>query len=384
MESLYTDTFGIPSDQDILKYLKKKLPHFSLRVVNYASLKWVVWAPTGYPYPPQRRDVVTLDNTSSQSLPTVANFKPDASDINSVSEFPDLIDFFTDLQSANSIGMASSNLEPKKVDFSTKSGLNGSTFNASSIPTLEVGGVVGSSTENDVSDIPFDPSPYDFLKDDPKLLAELSKRGSSVNDSNGLPDEDLKVLTEVLTLQRLQELRGSSVSDSLGEVPVLPHSDGPIDYSLNPDQVLIELQMLKERSGGVLTPNQMDPFLDYFGELSSRELDRIKSLEGKSRTKREVGIMQKKRLMAIRFPSQSLAPPSTPNREPCMYDANISPSKLPIADFDDLSSGSDNSENPPRPIDSSEYIKKCLEKETSGDAIDRAKSSSSMNDWPLL
>ena len=184
--------------------------------------------------------------------------------------------------------------------------------------------------------------------------------------------DDLRVLAEVLTLQRLQELseqttggpdaaaaattaaptlggvssddqkkEGTTMAtkdpsfDELssaisggpgsgsGEVPVPPQlpaggegGQSPPDYlqsGLSPQQVLGEMQLLKERSGGVLRPEQMEPFLDYFGELSSRELDRIESLEGEGKPKNGSnkkgggsggGGGRAKRNMAIRFPSQ--------------------------------------------------------------------------------
>jgi hypothetical protein len=53
----------------------------------------------------------------------------------------------------------------------------------------------------------------------------------------------------------------------------------------------------------------MDPFLSYFGELSSRELERLESQEAKRVPKPlsptpTKGMLRKKRMMAIRFPGQ--------------------------------------------------------------------------------
>lgn len=237
-------------------------------------------------------------------------------------------------------------------------------------------------------------SAYDFLKDDPFLLAELSKQpqGNMAAVHNATPMDDLELLTDVLALQRIQEMTGggrmsvhdgahsstgaegscggggggdvrvsvpsifkpSSSSNSgdpsdsgfdsaSGQLRVLVDG-GAVDFlqsGLDPDQVLDQMQKLKEVSGGILTLDQMDPFLDYFGEISSRELDRIEALEEKSNLKKKSSggsgeVRKKKRSMAIRFPSQSKAPPHSYEELPAMScsDMNIPVDKLPLTDFD--------------------------------------------------
>lgn len=281
--------------------------------------------------------------------------------------------------------------ERQEVDYSTMPPLCTPDVPADDPPSRGDPAPNSSSSFSSSACVLHDESPFNFLKEHPDLIAELSdpdqllgnfvlaetgeeKEGVREEDGSTLlpSSDDLRVLAEVLTLQRLQELseqttggpdaaaaattaaptlggvssddqkkEGTTMAtkdpsfDELssaisggpgsgsGEVPVPPQlpaggegGQSPPDYlqsGLSPQQVLGEMQLLKERSGGVLRPEQMEPFLDYFGELSSRELDRIESLEGEGKPKNGSnkkgggsggGGGRAKRNMAIRFPSQ--------------------------------------------------------------------------------
>lgn len=410
--------FGTPTDPDVHRYLRKKLPHFCFHVVNLASHKWVVWAPIGYPYCPERQSASLMPSVPDTFVPS------DATPLEHVDQSASFVDDLIDLSETTAVNAANNRevvTETTALDFSildtmswpnitsdltaqiqmnladmppmpdaecqegTKSEQeDGKLVDYSSMPSLQfpVGDNLietNSGLGNQASE-----EPFDFLKNHPDLIAELSKSTQSGSaEGNQLPDEDLRILAEVLTLQRLQDLVvGGQTSDtaggvaggshvtgladadesSSGAVPVPPPetTDQTLDYlemGFNPDQVMTELQSLKERSGGVLHPEQMEPFLDYFGEMSSRELDRIEALEGKARPKKGGAGARMKRNMAIRFPSQSQATPSESRGEYSAYDVNVPRDKLPVADFD-LSESSDESEV--MPVDSSEYIKRVL------------------------
>ena len=102
-------------------------------------------------------------------------------------------------------------------------------------------------------------------------------------------------------------------NSSPGGVPL--STDGTPDYlkaGLKPDDVLQELYRVKDLGGGVINPASMEPFLSYFGELSSRELERLESQEAAKQAPKPTalsptptkGMLRKKRIMAIRFPGQ--------------------------------------------------------------------------------
>ena len=430
LESAYVTAFGIPTNPEISRYLKRKIPHFANHVVNYASRKWVVWAPTGNPYPRHRRgnqdaafssansfqtiiaepagmDVAggpedmqghvsgTMDVTDSQESCRAENIENNHNPVDDVVDdsFPDLIDFSS---------MPETVISPKKEDEMELESRNNETGTKSESDQLDIGSMLSSNVEKPETsegvrnnsakplDITFDPSPYDFLKDDPELMAELTKTSNdfaaSASSSSGIPEEDLRILAQVLAKQRLQEMGSLAVATAaaaptessgdpsmvkVGEVPVLPQSadNGPVDYiklGWNPEQVLAELHRVKERSDGILSPEQMEPFLDYFGEMSSRELERIEVLEAKSKKSKKGSGTRKKPNMAIRFPGQSQTPSSGHFEGPYSMSSmvNIPIDKLPEANFDDLSnSSSDGDKSPPIPINRDEYIRKLLQEE---------------------
>lgn len=236
------------------------------------------------------------------------------------------------------------------------------------------GGIADSASE----------APYDFLKQHPDLIAELSK-----SSSDELPLDDLAVLTEVLTLQRLKELglefppAGGPPSTGLRvlseEVPVLPPQDTAnlsVDYiklGWSPSQVLAELQRQKEACGGILPPNLMEPFIDYFGEMSSRELDRMELQEGRPKLNKGAA-GRKKPNMAIRFPSQDKATPSKPPhpQESLVYGVSFSGGAMADVDtFSSSSSGGGGDGSPPVvPFDRNEHMRKFLRGEDpSNDAL---------------
>lgn len=445
LEAIYTAEFGGPSSPEIQTYLKKKLPHSSFYVANLASHKWAVWSPTGHPYCQHRWKGVPSSqprpSLTSDSMPVVVSDPaggPSASSRGRVDSSGSFVNDLIDLSDLSAASMAGGgerggSLLNAPTSVSTyvsaleKDPNQGDLIDLSDVPGAEEsltgkeGGVAphlsgAAAVENllDVRDLdtrslesasmpPMDAipppntsssdqcvleSPYDFLKAHPDLIAELSKTGSE------LPEEDLTVLTEVLALQRLQELGvgvppysgagGSHVmqtrSDDTAahtsraqEVPVLPEgNNAPVDYlrfGWNPDQVLAELQRQKTRyQGGILPPDQMEPFLDYFGEMSSRELERMELQEGKPKPKKGGGGgRRKRRNMAIRFPDQSQGMPSEPHH---MFNVSVPREKLPVADFGTGSSTEDSEGSPPVPLNRDSYIQELLKGEKSSSFVD--------------
>ena len=252
---------------------------------------------------------------------------------------------------------------------------------------------------------------YDFIKNDPELLARLSEKPKGTMaaflDTSSMPEEDVRIVTEALNLQQLQDLpkqssqggdppgvsshkteeKGASSEVSVplpvestiggtshGETAGCPPlGAGPVDFfeqGLAPEQVLDELWKLKKDSGGSIKLDQMTPFLDYFGELSSRELDRVEKLEAQTNPQKKAGngeSRRKKRNMAIRFPSQSKATVPPPNlykgKELSLSDFGVPVGKLPEANFD-LSSDESGEEGDIKPFNREEFIREALEKKS--------------------
>ena len=186
-----------------------------------------------------------------------------------------------------------------------------------------------------------DESPYGFLERDPDLLAQLTVRevdeesvvstdealqqllkAGNLMDKPLIPDLPPPHLPPPLIPESLSSpSRPTSNSDekpfpirdsSPRGTPLLTDGTTTTDYlkaGLKPDEVLQELYRVKDEGGGVINPASMEPFLSYFGELSSRELERLESQEAKPAAKPlsptpTKGMLRKKRMMAIRFPGQ--------------------------------------------------------------------------------
>jgi hypothetical protein len=223
---------------------------------------------------------------------------------------------------------------------------------------------------------------YGFLEEtlEPELMAELRASGEQhqqreqtlgeLLSAQPLSEQAIQLLlhfAKPMSELDLEESDGDSAEEPEKQVEIdQPHES--VDYlasGMSPDQVLEEMRSLKEHSGGYLSPDKMEPFLTYFGELSSRELDRLEALEEKEKAKSKKGAAKKKRVMAIRFPDKSPAPTVPPSdddpyKEQRLYSAELLKDKLPEApDFENMS---DSSDDDTRPLEREEYIQTLLQR----------------------
>ncbi len=183
-----------------------------------------------------------------------------------------------------------------------------------------------------LDEVTVDPSPYGFLEKElgPDLMAELIS-SAHLNENKPLSSENQPDLFDYLdddipppsdptldeTLEKLTLVSralargepcpkfGTEEEEKKVYLPVCAEPIEPIDYlktGMNPEEVLEEFKKAKERSGGVLTPSLMDPFLTYFGELSGQAIEQMETEERKKKPKKAP---RKKPTMAIRFPGQS-------------------------------------------------------------------------------
>ena len=433
VESIYTATFGIQTHINIADLLERnKIIQAAPHIVSVISNnKWMVWAPTGRPYPsrggktnllPVRHSEISTPNSevditteivktslssSSEEFKAivtdrVTNVTEDIRPLSSSQLIPHA--HFSQLSAPQNdlMDVSSSACENDTVlpFISAKSVSNDDDAASEDFSTelisKTVTSVVPSSVKVESSiDLPVSTNPalpknngevsaetYGFLEKslEPELMAELRASGeqhqqreqtlSELLNSKPLSEKAIQLLIHFA--KPMSEIDLDDDSDGADDQEVQAEPDEPVDYlqsGMTPDQVLEEMRKLKERCGGYLSPEKMEPFLTYFGELSSRELDRLESLEeGKPKSKK--GATKKKRVMAIRFPDKSPAPPSSsgddpdpdPYKEQRLYSAELLKDKLPVApDFENMSDSSD-SEGCPRPFEREEYIQKLLER----------------------
>ncbi len=416
LESYFTHEFGKTKNLDVSKKsLLQQAPH----VVNLSGLKWVIWAPTAHPYPARGSKtsptiprthlsvkeggapVILLHDDSSeeegkadsQVLPVglapeqqpqgqsampvspvearesfkAAMSEPHSVEVKTDVEVAPLIDLSvevkTDVEVAPLIDLSDDIDSEVKMSTALVSRLSESDL---LVPTLAP--TVPSAEE----DVPVDTSPYGFLKRDldPELLAELT---SSVSQSAqvGLGGTEFQVdaFREALVESGMSSLVTFELVGDGDSEPEQAASPSSVDYmkaNMTPDEVLEELQKVKMESGGILDTESLDPFLTYFGELSSRELVRLESLEPKPRRSSSTGAIKRKRVMAIRFPGQS--PPTVPDSymEQAQKDLEAIDQKLPEAP--DLTNFSDSSDDDGclQPFVREEYMRKALGEEASG------------------
>lgn len=440
VESLYTATFGIQTHINIADLLERnKIIRAAPHIVSViGNNKWMVWAPTGRPYPSRGKktnllpivcnEKSTLNSevamTTTEIMKTSFNYSSEefkatvtesvtnvAEDIKPLSssqlirhaQFAQLSvpqnDLVDATQGLSSVGHSAACEKDTNVRCkSAKSVPNDNAaasedFSTEVIVTDVVPSSIGivSSVDPPVSMSPSLPKSngevsaetYGFLEKslEPELMAELRASGeqhqqreqtlSELLNSRPLSEQAIQLLIHFA--KPMSEINLDNDSDGADDQEVQAEPDEPfepVDYlqsGMTPDQVLEEMRKLKERSGGYLSPEKMEPFLTYFGELSSRELDRLESLE-EEKTKSKKGATKKKRVMAIRFPDKSPASPSSsgddpdPYKEQRLYSAELLRDKLPVApDFENMSDSSD-SDGCPRPLEREEYIKTLLDR----------------------
>ena len=451
VESIYTSTFGIQSHINIAGLLERnKLIRVAPHVVNViGNNKWLVWSPTGRPYPNRATkndsvqskesttQVFDLDAGGNESAKVGITDKCEASaDEHSTNTHTDDIAVAKDSEHPvasqlkphpllsepstspdDSKMRSTAHCETTKSSESSVSMLVGDTrVNTNkSIPTtddteiythfvdsnvdLHTGSADGpSQTNGDSGEVTAET--YGFLEEtlEPELMAELRASGeqhqqreqtlSELLNSRPISEHAIQLLLHFAKPMDEIDLDDDNSDDAdepekqvadeperspaaeLEKHAEIDQPNEPVDYlasGMSPDQVLEEMRKLKERSGGYLSPDKMEPFLTYFGELSSRELDRLESLEEAAKPKLKKGAAKKKRVMAIRFPDKSPAPPppsdDDPYKEQRLYSTELLKDKLPAApDFENMSDSSDSDGSCPRPLEREEYIQTLLQR----------------------
>ena len=348
LKGLYISSFGPPPDTHGNDWLDKKLIHYAPHVVNITGYKRVVWAPAGRPYPTRRNGNLFSATTisSSSSLPTEG--------VEATAESEDTaVDNALELKSVSDAGQVSSvedllqmeeggmgrekKLPPTTSQTYHQPLLSNSLDDVPLIPppnknkdTLNSAVTWSTSNPNGKERVvPYDESPYGFLEKDTELLAQMNVKEEdgenflSTTDAlqrliaAGKPNHDFDIPDLPPPIPLLYANSGGNQSHNESTKVSLDGSTDYLEAGLEPDEVLQELYRVKDSGGGIINPASMEPFLSYFGELSSRELERLESQETKpaaavptapKTTSPTPTKLRKKRMMAIRFPGQGPDP----------------------------------------------------------------------------
>lgn len=404
LQGLYIAAFGPPPDTHGKDWLNTKLVHYAPHVVNLSSHKWAVWAPAGRPYPVRiSSNLPPSPSRGSQQHGGVGSqhHKPTTPPVASDWVIVKMDEDGGGLGKYGGVRENESKLEQGRPSNSTKSSpstemgvaskpLHGvqhfaPSSNSSSplskdtqpLPTTKekeacktgAASLPQPMLSEQHTEVKYEESPYDFLRKDPQLLAQMT-----------IKEED-NVPSTADALQKLIEAGKQVLDFELPDIPNLPPPlfplpandespqkapdipvDGSADYlkaGLKPDEVLQELYRVKEHGGGIINPSSMEPFLNYFGELSSRELERLESQEAKPKSPTPSptptkGMLRKKRMMAIRFPGQD------PELDPELQKTLDS---IQLPEIQSLSDDSDDSDTCPKPVSRAELLAELMEKD---------------------
>lgn len=408
LQGLYIAAFGSPPDTQGKDWLNTKLVHYAPHVVNLSSHKWAVWAPAGRPYPVRNSNDLPPPSPSRGSLqhggagsqphkPTtntaaidwvIVKMEEGGGALGRYSEVSEVESKLgrgqqpgpsnsTQISPSNEMGVGSKSLHGVQHSAVSPPSYNSSSSDTHPLPTTkekearETGAVSlpQATLSEQQTEGKYDESPYDFLQRDPQLLAQMT-----------IKEED-NVPSTADALQKLIEAGNQVLDFEIPELPNLPPPlfplpgneeshrkvpdipvDGSADYlkaGLKPDEVLQELYRVKEHGGGIINPSSMEPFLSYFGELSSRELERLESQESKPKSPTPSptptkGMLRKKRMMAIRFPGQD------PELDPELRKTLES---IQLPEIGSLSDDSDDSDTCPKPVSRAELLAELMEKD---------------------
>ena len=373
LPDLYKTTFGPPPDTQGKDWLGTKLIQYAPHVVNITGQRWVIWAPAGRPYPSRHHSKLSLSPPTgfvscgqhmaagSSSSQVVHEMKQVEGQ--SVGDLVGMEEGMGGWESGKAPVITTSSPQAPSQRYTTHTTQSSPPSEVSSTshstppqpplpplftdlirltpdqewssptPTTASSNLPGREKEEVVE---YDDSPYGFLERDPDLLVRLTVTGEDEEtalsteeqlqrliDAGNLMDRPLD--PDVLVPNLPPPLLPSSLPPSSPTQPGKTSPDPPsgraaeedaTDYlkaGMSPDQVLQELYRVKDSAGGVLNPTSMEPFLSYFGELSSRELERLESQEARlakplSPAPTSRGMQRKKRMMAIRFPGQEPEP----------------------------------------------------------------------------
>lgn len=238
LQPLFLSEFAQPVNPEIIGWLQKKgsLTQAS-QVVNLAGLQWMVWAPTGQPYP----------DTRSEKQQMVA---PEGMEGN-----PDIL------------------LDPSL--FASETGESGA-----------------------VADL-FAP-----IEIDSDLIATLYP--SEVDLPPMITMEDISPETAGIALA--ESITASPANQaSMGLMPTAVSGEeveGEMDVIITSPEDVVRLMAAKRRRGDKI---DMEPIIDFLGDLSARELERVEGSTPKPKPSRSRSGRQKPSL-AICFPGQSIAP----------------------------------------------------------------------------
>lgn len=288
LPTIYNTTFCRPDDPSILGWLHQKPIRFAGHVVHLAAESLIVWAPTGHPYPDTRSERQDRDEPPEEhsivdfgEIPTVEEI------YKQIEELP------VDLQELPPV-------ESITLDFMDEDMLRRLATPILPAPPPWTGTKIESDESDSVTSNP-NFNPFPTLPPHP-LASSLPQDHVTVTPSSGdshVTESESDHVTSHLTGDDTVVV-GPGSSSSVG-------LDTGEFAGLTPEAVLERMKGLRNKDGDSRSKiESLGSFLEYFGELSARELERV---EGPPKPKSDRMKGRRRHELAIRFPGQ----PGTPS-----------------------------------------------------------------------
>ena len=245
--TIYLSQYHRPQDPEILNWLHKKPIRYASHIVHLAAEFFIIWAPTGHPYPNTRSEEQSMEPPDEHSVT-----------LRELAAVPDVLRSMVTDPLPTSI----------TLDF-----FDEEFFNLPIIPSEDTGEEQETieNKENGISSLPgFSVLSEDVGTNDKEVPTGIlidtetpSKNTDDNDEITGLDYGEFAGMTHQFVLEKMKEEMRSN------------------------EDARTKLKL-------------MSTYLDYFGELSGREIERVEGPQTKP--KKPKG----KRKLAIRFPGQSL------------------------------------------------------------------------------
>ena len=245
LPTMYLSQFHHPEDQEVLRWLQKKPIRYASHIVHLAAEFFIVWAPTGHPYPDTRAEKQSLSVPDDRSVTL--------SELGSV---PEVL-----------ASLVNDPLPPESIEIDLD--------------------------END--------EPLKLVPEMPSLVDDTWS--SEVRQHRGHFDiSDLPGFSSLASIREGNKEEGGQTSSSaIGDTDLITGLDHGEFAGMTHQSVLEQMKNeMRTEEDSRARLDRMGAYLEYFGELSALELERVDGPQVPKPRK-----AKGKPKLAIQFPGQS-------------------------------------------------------------------------------
>ena len=312
LPTVYNTVFRKPDDLSILGWLHKKPIHFAGHIVHLAAESLIVWAPTGRPYPDTRSEEQDRNEPPEEygivefgEIPTVEEIYKQIEELPiELGDLPPVESITLDFMDEDMLRRLATPILPstplvEEIGIKSKNGesnpLVTSNLDFNHFPTLPPHPLAS----NHVTSVP--PDHVTAASDHVTAASSIDSHVTVTSPSHVtiMPSSHVTDVTDHMT----NDVPSGTASSSLVGL------DTGKFAGMRPEEVLEEMKGLRYKEGDSQSKiKSLGTFLEYFGELSERELERV---EGPPKPKSDRTRGRRRHELAIRFPGQPTTPSYT-------------------------------------------------------------------------